>query len=93
MQSYKQQLIDETISNQKNVNQKVCQVFVDQIGNMYEKPGFRVSVILMMFLFISPLLRLTLYVVSGINILIFLILKKFGVYKKEKETVEIEKIV
>lgn len=93
IQTYKQQLIDETIANQKNVNQKVCQVFIDQIGDMYEKPGFRVSVILLMFLFISPLLRLTLYIVSWVNILIFLILKKVGVYTVQKETVEIDKIV
>ena len=75
MQSYKQQLIDETLSNQKNVNQKVCQVFLDQIKDLYEKPGFRVSVILLMFLVLSPLLRLSLFIISGVNIILFLALK------------------
>lgn len=90
---YKQQLIDATISNQQNVNEKVCQVFIDQIRELYEKPGFRVSVILLMFLFISPLLRLTLYIISGFNMLIFLLLKKLGVYKITKESVEVDKVV
>lgn len=93
IQSYKQQLIDETIANQKDVNQKVCQVFIDQIKELYTKPGFRVSVILLMFLVISPLLRLTLFIVSGINMLIFLLLKKMNVYKVQKESVEIDKII
>lgn len=90
---YKQQLIDATLSNQKDVNMKVCQVFIDQIRDLYEKPGFRVSVILLMFLVISPLLRLTLYVISGLNILLFMLLRKMKVYQLTKETVEVDKIV
>lgn len=38
IQTYKQQLIDETIANQKDVNEKVCQVFIDQIEELYKKP-------------------------------------------------------
>ncbi len=90
---YKQQLVDATISNQQNVNEKVCQVFIDQIKDLYEKPGFRVSVIVLMFLFISPLLRITLYIISGINMLIFILLRKMGAYKITKETVEVDKII
>lgn len=92
LQTYKQQLIDETIANQKDVNQKVCQVFIDQIKDMYEKPGFRVSVILLMFLVLSPLLRITLYIVSGVNMLIFYLLRKANVYTIKKESVEVDTV-
>lgn len=90
---YKQQLIDETIANQTNINQKVCQVFIDQIKELYTKPGFRVSVILLMFLVISPLLRITLFIISAINTLIFTIFKKTKVYKVIKEMREVDKVV
>ena len=93
IEMYKQQLIDATITNQKDVSQKVCQVFVDQINNLYEKPGFRVSVILLMFLVISPLLRLTLYIISAINMAIFSLLRRAGVYVIVKENAEVDKIV
>ena len=93
LQTYKQQLIDETLANQKNVNQKVCQVFIDQIKELYEKPWFRVSVILLMFLVISPLLRITLFIISWVNMLLFFVLKKLGAYTIKKETVEVDTIV
>ncbi len=93
VQTYKQQLIDDTIANQTNVNQKVCQVFIDQIKELYTKPGFRVSVILLMFLVISPLLRITLFIISAINTFIFTIFKKTKVYKVIKEMREVDKVV
>lgn len=93
LQLYKAQLIDETLFSQKNVSQKVCGVFLEQIKELYMKPGFRVSVIVLMFLFISPLLRISLFVISGINMLIFAMLKKAKVYSIGKETVEVDKVV
>lgn len=93
IQMYKQQLIDSTISNQKNVSLKVCQVFVDQINDLYDKPWFRFSVIVLMFLFISPLLRITLYIITVLNLIIFKILKRYGVFVIIKENAEVDKII
>jgi len=46
-----------------------------------------------MFLFISPLLRITLYIITAINLLVFRILRKRGVYVIIKETAEVDKII
>lgn len=93
LQDYKTHLIDETIMNQKSINEKVCGVFLEQIKDLYTKPGFRISVILLMFLFLSPLLRISLFVISWLNILIFTLLKKAKVYSIGKETVEVDKVM
>lgn len=93
LHTYKTSLIDIAISNQKDVNMKICHVFIDQIERLYTQPSFRMSVIILMFFFISPLLRVTLFIISSINILLFIILKRCGVYKIEKVTVEADKIV
>lgn len=88
----KKDFIDSTLDQQSQVNKKICQTVIDQVSELYAKPGFKLSVIALLLVLISPLLRITIYIILVLSLMIFYIWKRLWKYKIKKITKEIDYI-
>lgn len=86
------QLVNDTMINQKQVTRQTCEVIVSQINELYSKPWFITSVFLSMFILLLPVLRITLYIISAINMGFFFLLRKIGIYKIGKKNALIDTV-
>lgn len=92
IEQLKYELLDKTLNDKKIVDQWVCNFFVEQIKQRYNKPSFKISVILLLTLLLWPFLRFVLFVLSIINFVLFKIFNFIGIYKFTKRLEEIEEI-
>ena len=80
------QMISDTMVNQKQVTRQTCEVIITQVKNLYSKPWFVTSVLLSLFILLLPVLRITLYFISAMNIILFSLLKKLWIYTITKQS-------
>ncbi len=84
---YKHLLFDTPFGTKQDLDKKICGVVFDQVKEWYEKPGFRISIFLTLVLFFYPLMRLFMFIYTGITSLIYLLLKKIWFITIEQEQV------
>ncbi len=84
------QMISDTMINQKQVTRQTCEVIITQVKNLYSKPWFVTSVLLSLFILLLPVLRITLYFISAMNIILFSLLKKLWIYRITKQSVLVD---
>lgn len=75
---YKSQLLDLTLTNKQDLDDKLCNVVFDQIKQRSLKPWFRFSIFLTLVLFFYPLLKFFTYIYSRILSGVYRLLRKAG---------------
>jgi len=87
---YSQRFLSQIMNDNSTINKWLCDYLIDEIAQRFNKPVFQFSAILLMFILLSPLIRI---LVLLIEIIIFIILKLCFVlwmytYTKQLEEVE-----
>lgn len=77
-------IIDQVVKDNSFVNQGVCELIVKQIQDKYTNPVFQTSVILLLFLLISPFVRLLIFIVATLSFIVFKILNLLRIYRFKK---------
>lgn len=77
---YKKNFIDQALHDNTTVNRWICDYVLNAINTIYENPGFKTSVIVLMFLLLYGFVRIVFWVMTGIAFLIFKILLWSHVY-------------
>lgn len=90
LQEYRQRFIYEIVNDKELINQWVCSLVVSEAEKKLQKPGFRFSIAILLFFIFSPILNFLFLIVIGWWLLLFLVLKYFGVRHKEKILQEME---
>lgn len=93
LNEYKKSRVDQTIKDNTTVNMGICDYVLWELNGIYSTPGFKASVILLMFLVFYGFIRIEFRVMTGIWRIIFKILYGFNVYRIKKimkETEELE---
>lgn len=88
--TYKKNLIEQTIKDNSTVNMGICDYLLGQMNQIYENPTFKASVILLMFLILYGFVRLVFWVMTGIALLIFKTLFGFKAYRVTTVLREVE---
>lgn len=63
------------LQDKQDLDNKICHVVFDQLKERSTKPGFRISIIISLFLFLYPIIRLFAYILSGIISVLYMFLK------------------
>ena len=64
LNEYKKNLIDQAITDNKNVNMGICDYVLGQMNTIYNTPGFKVSVIVLMFLLLYGFIRIEFWIMT-----------------------------
>lgn len=92
LNSYKSQLIDQTIQDNIKVNMGICDYVLGEINTIYNTPGVKVSLIALMFLLLYGFIRIEFRIMTGIGIILFRILYALKIYKTKKILKEVEEL-
>ncbi|NOZ44045.1 MAG: hypothetical protein GXP45_02710 [bacterium] len=85
--------INNAVQEHSKLSLGICDMLVKKIENLYEHPTFQFAIVLLMFILLFPFVRLAFWIISILAFLIFKILYRLGVYKKQKHLQEVEEIV
>jgi hypothetical protein len=88
--TWKQNLVDQAISDNTQVNRWICDYVLAQINVIYQNPGFRTSVLVLMFLLLYGFVRIVFYVMAWIGYVIFKILFWTKAYRVKMVMKEVE---
>ncbi|MEF2175235.1 MAG: hypothetical protein V3575_02080 [Candidatus Absconditabacteria bacterium] len=84
---------NQILSDKKLLNSTICSYLVDIISSRFATPGFKISVILFMFMIIWPLVSVVFFIVSIISYILFktfLFIKFYKIVIVEKDIEKIE---
>lgn len=84
---YKKMLVDTPLDTKQNLDKKICNVVFDQITDWYNKPWFKISILLTLVLFFYPLMRFFMVIYARVLSLVYTGLKKIGFIKTQPETI------
>lgn len=70
----------------------ICDYVLGEMNKIYNVPGFKLSVIAMMFLLLYGFIRIEFWIMTGIAIILFKILYMFGIYHTKKVMKEVEEL-
>jgi hypothetical protein len=88
--TFKKNLIDQTLKDNSTVNMGICDYLLGQMNQIYDNPAFKTSVILLMFLLLYGFVRIVFWVMTGIAFVIFKILFGLKVYHVHTVMKEVE---
>lgn len=77
---------DTFINERTKINNNICNTLFDNIQSQFQKPWFQVAILLPLFLVLSPIIRLILYVVSTVTMITIQLFIKLKIYRKHKVT-------
>lgn len=86
---YKNQLLHDVFSERKQLNTDICRYLFDNIQIQLQKPWFQLAILFPLFLILSPVIRIILYIVSVCMMFVTRLLIKIGVYRKHTTTKEV----
>ncbi len=89
---WKNQFVDNILKDKETVDQWVCEVLIQQINKRYDSPGFKFSVIFLLFLLLWPSFRIMFFVIWIITFLFFKLLQLIKIYRFELQIDEVEQI-
>jgi hypothetical protein len=84
------ELRDSIMGEREQINMSICQTLFDNIQSQFQKPWFQTAILLPLFLILSPIIRILLYILSAITTLIIQLFIKTWVYHKRKVMREVE---
>jgi len=84
------ELRDSLIGERDRINMSVCQTLFDNIQWQFQKPWFQAAILFPMFLILSPIVRILLYILSAATTLTIQLLIKTRVYRKRMVMKEVE---
>ncbi len=90
--TYKKNLIDQTLKDSNLVNMGICDYILLEINKRYQNPAFLGSVILLLFLLMYGFFRIVFWVMEFLWFGIFKIMRRCRLYKVEKGMEEVERI-
>lgn len=92
LETYRKRFVTELISDKDMINKGVCTLVIEEVEKKLEKPWFRFSVAILLFFIFSPIINFLFIVVIAVGLVLFHILKAFGVWHTEKVLVEMDVI-
>ena len=92
LNEYKKNLIDQAITDNSKVNMGICDYVLGEMNNIYSTPGFKVSVIVLMFLLLYGFIRIEFWIITGIAMILFKILYALKIYRTKKVLKEVEEL-
>lgn len=92
LNEYKKSWIDQAIKDNTSVNMGICDYVLREIVTIYEQPGFKASVIVLMFLLFYGFIRIEFWIMTGIAMLLFKMLYALKVYRIKKVIKEVEEL-
>lgn len=92
LNEYKKSRVDQAIKDNTTVNMGICDYVLWEIVRIYEQPGFKASVIVLMFLLFYGFIRIEFWIMTGIAIILFRILYMLKVYRVKKVMKEVEEL-
>lgn len=84
------ELWDSIMGEREKINMSICQTLFDNIQSQFQKPWFQAAILLPLFLLLSPIIRILLYVLSWLATLLIQIFIKTRVYRKRVVMKEVE---
>jgi hypothetical protein len=90
--SRKENLITKTIKENEKLNNTICDYTIKVINEKLQSPTIQYPVIILIILLIYPFLRIIIWLLSLVSLLIFELLYLFKIYRKHKETKDVERI-
>lgn len=84
------ELRDSIMGEREKINMNVCQALFDSMKLQFQKPWFQAAILLPLFLIISPIIRILLYILSAITTLLIQIFIKTRIYRKRTVMKEVE---
>ena len=84
------ELWDSLIGERDKINMSLCQTLFDNIQWQFYKPWFQAAILFPMFLILSPIMRVLLYILSAIITLTIQFLIKTRIYRKRTVMKEVE---
>lgn len=84
------ELWDSLMGEREKINMSVCQTLFENIQSQFQKPGFQAAILLPLFLLVSPIIRLLLYILSAMTTLVIQIFIKTRIYRKRTVMREVE---
>lgn len=88
----KDNLITKTLSENKELNQWICEFTLSKLNVQLKNPWFQIGVIVLMVAVVYPFLRIVIFIMSIIWLFLFEIMKWTKLYSIEKVMTEVEKI-
>lgn len=89
---YKKQLIDQAIADNTKVNMGICDYVLWEINTIYNVPGVKVSVLVLMFLLFYGFIRIEFWIMTGLGYIVFKILYRLKIYRTKKVLKEVEEL-
>ena len=89
---YKKSRLDQTIADNSKVNMGTCDYVLGEMNKIYSVPGFKVSVIALMFLVLYGFIRIEFWIMTGIAIIVFKTLYVCKVYRTKRVMKEVEEL-
>lgn len=77
---------DTFLSERTKINNNICNTLFDNIQSQFQKPWFQIAILLPLFLIMSPIIRIILYVVSAVTTIVIQLFIKLKIYRKHKVT-------
>lgn len=84
------ELRDSIMGEREKINMTICQSLFDNIKSQFQKPWFQAAILLPLFLLLSPIIRLLLYLLSAMTTLVIQIFIKTRIYRKRIVMREVE---
>lgn len=84
------ELRDSIMGEREKINMSICQSLFDNIKSQFQKPGFQAAILLPLFLLLSPIIRILLYILSAITTIIIQFFIKTRIYRKRMVMREVE---
>lgn len=88
----KKNLVDETLEQRSIVTQNICELVIGQITEIRKKATRNISIVVLLFVILSPLVTLRFRLVGFVGWIVFKILMLLGVYRVKKKLVTVEEI-
>lgn len=89
---YKNEFINDIVTQRKIVNQEFCYITVNQINILYQSDGIKLWVIAFMGLFLYPFFMILFYIYGIIWWVVLKVLFVFKVWRYKKQTQEITSV-
>ena len=89
----KQTLIDETLEQRSLVTQNVCELVLWQIDEIRKTASWNISIVILLFVILSPIITLWFRFVSYGSRAAFKILMLFGLFRNKKRVITSQEIV
>jgi len=84
------ELWDSLMGEREKINMSVCQTLFENIQSQFQKPGFQAAILLPLFLLLSPIIRLLLYLLSSATTILIQVFIKTRIYRKRIVMREVE---